>query len=224
MLPIGGNAIEIAVLPPSGQLMTMALDTGNSFYATTHRDVLERVGIWKEGQIPVFMKQSGVASGAVDTWSKKMPAMSIFGVPVQPTVWDVIDLPSSDARGDGTVGFEFLKHFNITFDFARRRVWFDKWQDPVENPEVGDLGVVARFDPDSKRTLIYLVAPGSPADLAGVKLGDEVISIGDSDLSRPTMLELRSMFEGPVGSSVELALSRHGNLKRVTLVRKALNN
>jgi hypothetical protein len=224
MLPIGGNAIEIAVVPPSGQLMTMALDTGNSFYATTHRDVLERVGLWKEGQTPIFMKQSGVASGAVDTWSKKMPPMTIFGVPVQQTIWDVIDLPSSDAQSDGTVGFQFLRHFNITFDFARRRVEFEKWSDPVENPDVGDVGVVARYDSETKKTVIVLVAPGSPADQAGVKVGDGVIAIGENDLGRSTILQLRAMFEGPVDSPLDLCLSRGGYLKRVHLIRKALDN
>jgi hypothetical protein len=224
MLPIGGNAIELPVIAPSGLAMTMALDTGNSFYATTHKDVLERVGIWKDGQAPTFMRESGVASGAVDTWTKKMPPMTIFGVPVQPTVWDVIDLPSSDARGDGTVGFGFLSNFNVTFDFTRRRVWLENWRSPIENPEIGDVGVSAHYSAEDKRTVVHLVAPGSPADQAGIKEGDEVLAIGGTDLERPTFLQLRAMFEGPVGSTIEIAVSRNGALKRFKVVRKALDN
>jgi hypothetical protein len=224
MLPIGGNAIELPVVAPSGQTMTMALDTGNSFYATTHKDVLERVGIWKHGDAPAYLKESGVASGAVDTWSKKMPPLTIFGVPVQPTVWDIIDLPSSDARGDGTVGFGFLRNFNITFDFARRRVWLENWHDPIENLEVGDVGISAFYDESQKMTLVRLISPGSPADLAGVKEGDEILSIGDTDLEKPNFLQLRALIEGPIGSQVAISLSRDGNLKRVNLTRKPLDN
>ena len=35
------------------------------------------------------------------------------------SVWSVIDLPSSSAQHDGTIGFGFLKHFNITIDLKR---------------------------------------------------------------------------------------------------------
>src|SRR5579862_1015399 len=95
MLPIGGNAIVLPVTTAAGDVMTMSLDTGNAFYATTHKDVLERVGIWAQGKQPNFMRKSGVASGPVDSWSMKMPPLSIFGVPCQATVWDIIDLPAS---------------------------------------------------------------------------------------------------------------------------------
>ncbi len=224
MLPIGGNAMVLAVTTSGGQVMTMSLDTGNSFYATTHRDVLERVGLWSDGKQPTFLRKSGIASGAVDSWSMKMPSLSIFGVPVQPTVWDVIDLPASDAQSDGTVGFGFLSHFNLTFDYSRRRVWLEKWSEPVENEAPGDLGISAHFDRQKKRTVISLVAPGSPAGDAGIKLDDDLLSVGGVDLEHPTYHELRKMFEGPVGSTVSLAISRDGILKRFNLTRKALYN
>lgn len=224
MLPLGGNAIELPVTSPSGKLMTMALDTGNSFYATTHKDVLERVDLWKESDTPLYIRQSGVASGNVDSWSKKMPPMTIFGVPVQQTVWDVIDLPSSDARGDGTVGFEFLRNFNITFDFAKRRVWLEKWTPAIENEEVGDLGISARYSRLDKAVEVAIVSPGSPAEKAGIKVGDQILSIGSKDLERESYKQLRKLFEGPIGSKVDLAISRAGALKRYHLMRASLTN
>ncbi|HWD40854.1 MAG TPA: PDZ domain-containing protein [Fimbriimonas sp.] len=224
MLPIGGNAIELPVTTASGQMMTMALDTGNAFYATTHRDVLERVSLWPDGKNPNYIRKSGIASGAVDSWSFKMPAINIFEVPVQPTVWDVIDLPASDAKGDGTVGYEFLSHFNITFDFARRRVWFENWKKPIENEEPGEIGISAGYDRSDKAVTIVLVAPGSPADEAGIKEGDQILSIGTTDLEHPTFDELRQQLSGPVGSTVDLAISRDGQLKRFKVTRKALYN
>jgi hypothetical protein len=224
MLPIGGNAIELPVTAPSGQIMTMALDTGNAFYATSHRDVLERVGIWPQDKKPTFIRKSGIASGSVDSWSMKMPPVKIFGVPVQQTVWDVIDLPSSDAQGDGTVGFGFLSNFNITFDYSRRRVWFENWRKPIENPENGDVGISAHYDRELKRTVVSLVAPGSPADEAGIKEGDQILSIGGNDLEIPSYEELRRWLEGPIGSTVSVGISRSGAYRSCALKRRALDN
>ncbi len=37
----------------------------------------------------------------------RMPDLNIYGVPVKPSVWSIIDQAKSDAVGDGTVGFGF---------------------------------------------------------------------------------------------------------------------
>jgi len=225
MLPLGTNAIELPVTTPDGKILTMALDTGNSFYATTHRDSLERVGLWESSRDPKYTSLAGVASGSVVSWDKKMSNMTIFGVPVPASTWDIIDLPSSSADSDGTVGFQFLKNFNITIDYGRRRVWLENWTGKVDNDPPGELGVSAAYSNESRKVLIYNITPDSPADVAGIKKGDEVLSIGDIDLTgNISFKKLQKMLAGPVGSKVKLSLSRQGNLKRYELERKPLVN
>lgn len=225
MLPVGTNSIILSVGTPTGQNLHMALDTGNSFYATTHRDSLERVGLWDPGKDPKYTLKANVASGAVVTWDKKMTGMTIFGVPVAESIWDVIDLPSSDAGFDGTVGFGFLKNFNITIDYARRRVWLENWTGKVENEPEGLLGIYASYNNEQKKVLVSGVGPGSPAEAAGIKAGDEILSVGSYDLAGMiSPKKLRKMFEGPVGSKVNIAVSHEGQLKRFELERKALVN
>jgi PDZ domain len=224
MLPIGSTSIELPVETPSGKKMTLALDTGNAFYATTHRDVLERVGLWNSDKKPNFMTSAGVASGAVDSFDYKMPSVKIFGVPVEASVWDIIDLPSSSAEGDGTVGYGFLHNFNIIIDFERRRVWFENWTGKFANEVEGDLGLVAGYSPKKKRAIVADVSPGTPADLAGIKEGDDLLSVDGIDATNLGYRKLRKVFKGPVGTKVDLAYSRAGNLKRVSVERKALIN
>jgi predicted metalloprotease with PDZ domain len=154
----------------------------------------------------------------------KMPPLTIFGVPVKPTVWDIIDLPSSSAEGDGTVGFGFLKNFNVTVDYKRRRVWLEKWHEPVENEVIGDVGISAGYDKEHRRTVVALVAPKSPAEEAGVKEGDLVLGVGTVDIVSQGFRQMRKLLEGPVDSEVSLALSRGGQLRRVKLRRRALIN
>lgn len=224
LLPTGHSSLEMSVEMPNGNKMTLALDTGNSFFATTHKDVLERVGLWKPGQEPKFMRQSQVASGAVDSWSARMPATKIFGIPTGEAIWDIIDRPSSSAEGDGTIGFGFLKNFNITIDYGRRRVWFENFTGRTTNEEKGDIGVSAYYIENLKRTVILRVAPDSPGDKAGLKKGDHILSIDGTDVGDIGYKRLRGMFSGAPGSVMKLAVSRQGELKRYEVARAVLVN
>lgn len=225
MLPIGQNSVELEVKTKNGGTMTLALDTGNSFYATTHKDVLERLGLWKVDQKAKFMKQSGVASGAVDSWSARLKDMTIFGSPVPDSVWDIIDAPSSSAEGDGTVGFGFLKNFNITIDYDKRRVFLENWTGKVTDEFLGEVGIGATYVKQVQGILIYDVVPESPADKAGIKEGNMLLSIDGQDLDKEDMFRIDRMLEGPVGSKVKVVVSQKGGaVKRVELDRQLLAN
>lgn len=224
LLPIGNESLEMLVKTPNGRTMVMAVDTGNSFYATTHKDVLQRVGLWPASQEPKFMKMSGIASGPVDSWNIKMPPLEVFGIPVPSSVWSIIDLPSVSAESDGTVGFEFLKNFNFTIDFDRRRIWFENFSGKTGNELVADVGISGGYRDRTRMVEVWRVTPGSPADAAGIHKGDEVLSVDDQDLSTTTFRKFDSMLEGPVGSKVKIAISRNGQLLRFELQRAYLVN
>ncbi|HTQ10017.1 MAG TPA: PDZ domain-containing protein [Fimbriimonadaceae bacterium] len=225
LLPTGDNSLEMSVQTPTGKRMVMALDTGNGFYATTHRDVLARVGLWKDSETPQFMSESMVASGPVDSWSLLLKNMTIFGVPVPSGVWDIIDLPSATAEGDGTVGYGFLHNFNIIVDFERRRVWLENFTGKTADDPLGDVGLFALADRKSGDVKVFRVTPNSPAAKAGIKEGDTILSVGDDDLPKYIGYErMRKMLEGPVGSKVNLAISSDGGVKRYDLERVELYN
>lgn len=225
MLPKGKGSVELEVAAPGGKKMVLGLDTGNAFFATSHRDVLERCGLWPVGKQPKFVRSSFVASGEVPSWAVKLKDLTIFGVPVAESYWDIIDLPSSSADHDGTVGFGFLRNFNVTLDYERRRVWLDNFTGKVANSPVGDVGITAAFDGRTRRVRVYRVAPGGPAERAGVQVGDDLLSIDDVEMSEHMGIrQIDLMLEGEKGTSVRLAASRRGNLMRFTLVREYLYN
>lgn len=224
LLPIGDAAMEMLVATPSGRTMVMGLDTGNSFYATTHRDVLERVGLWQANKNPVFMHTSGIASGPVDSWNVKMPPLKVFGIPVTSSVWTIIDLPSGTADADGTVGYGFLKNFNFTVDLDRRRVWFENISGKTGNDPVAEIGVAGGFRDQSGMVQIWNVTPGSPAEQAGLKKGDEVLSVDDQSINSQSSRNFDSMMEGPEGSTVKIVVSRKGELLRFEVKRAFLVN
>ncbi|MHB8635823.1 MAG: PDZ domain-containing protein [Fimbriimonadaceae bacterium] len=224
MQPIGNRAIVLLVKTPDGKRMNMTLDTGNAFYATTHRDVLERLGLWASGKEPKYEIESGVASGVVASWYKDLKNMTIFGVPVSDSTWDIIDLPSSSSESDGTVGFQFLRNFNITIDFKRRLVWMENYTGKVANEPEGNVGLSAIYAKSFGGVVVTRVAPDSPADKAGIKKGDMLIDVNDDDLTDITYRRLRNLLVGSVGSKLKLSFSHMGISQRVTLTRAALVN
>lgn len=224
MLPTGYNAVQMAVKTPEDKTMVLALDTGNSFYATTHKDVLERVGLWQSSKKPSFMTAAGVASGVVDSWYIRMPKLKIFGVPVESSVWDVIDLPSSGADTDGTVGFGFLKNFNIIIDYERRRVWLENFTGKVVDDEPAAVGMSVYWDKEKKNYVVVRVQGGGPAEKGGIKKGDLLLAVDGDEAIDIGFDRMRTKLEGKAGSTVKVAMSRRGELFRVELTRVPLIN
>jgi hypothetical protein len=224
MKPKGAKSVELTVETKNGGKMTLALDTGNGFYSTTHKDVLENLGLWEKGKKPNFMKTSYVASGPVDSWDIHMEDVKIFGVPVQSSVWNIIDLPSSSVDHDGTVGFGFLKNFNVTIDMFRRRVWMENWTGKVGNELTADVGLQAWFFPEAGRFIVTRVVPGSPAERAGIRIRDGLLSVDGNELLNIGPRGLGRLLEGELDSMVKVVTSRDGTLQRHELKRQYLIN
>jgi hypothetical protein len=217
LLPTGHDSLEMLVKTEAGKSLTLALDTGNSFYATTHKDVLDRVGVMPMAKRPTYVSQSFVASGAVDSFSVRMPKMFIFGIPVENSVWDIIDLPSSSAEGDGTVGYGFLKNFNVTIDYQRRRIWFENFTGKTHEEPEAEAGMVCVWDGKIKNWVVAYVVKGGPAEKVGIKRGDLFLGFGTEDVQNIGFARMRKRFEGKDNEELKLTLSRKGELYRATV-------
>lgn len=222
MHPRGMNAIELEALI-NGKPLQLALDTGNAFYATTHKEVLERVGVWNPNDKPKYMSQAWVASGPVDSFSIWIHNATIFGVPVEWSIWDIIDLPSSTAEHDGTVGFGFLKHFNIIMDYERRYVWLENFTGKVTDEPEGEIGMLITRN-SANRLEIWKVIPGGPADVAGIKEKDILMAVNGKSVSMVNPKQIGELLRGKPGTKVQIAVSRQGAIQRFEVERKVLAN
>src|SRR2546425_10441178 len=61
--------------------------------------------------------------------------------------------------------------------------------------------------------------PGSPAALAGLQRGDQIVKVGDKDIKGITADEATALIQGPEGSKVTLTISRDGQTMTFTIMR-----
>ena len=79
----------------------------------------------------------------------------------------------------------------------------------VDHPrDPGGLGLML-FGRD-ERVIVQGVLPGSPADRAGVRPGDQLVAVGEEASTPQGGEELRATLEGPEGSPVEVSIRRPG--------------
>ena len=63
--------------------------------------------------------------------------------------------------------------------------------------------------------VVKVISPidNSPADKAGVKAGDYIVKINDTQVQGKTLTEAVDLMRGPVGSSIEITVRRVGKKK-----------
>ena len=94
----------------------------------------------------------------------------------------------------------------------------------------GGVGIVLAAEPARENrldrainhlphALISEVMPHSPAAAAGIRIGDSIVAIDSQDIGDATAEQIGARLRGPVGSAIELTVSRAGTARRVTLRR-----
>jgi predicted aspartyl protease len=119
---------------------------------------------------------------------------------------------------DALLGLRFLRRFKVTFDYARSRLVLVPGPDVAE-PETFDasgLYLCARGD-GLRRFEVEEVAPGSPADQAGLVRGDVVVEVNGAPIGATTLAALRRTLSGEPGTKVRLGLRRRAGPVLATL-------
>ena len=85
---------------------------------------------------------------------------------------------------------------------------------------VGQVGLGLRIAVQRDGLAVVSVAPGGPAALAGIRIGDRLLAVEDRPLGPRDPGLAASLLEGPDGTSVRLTLLRAGRRREVTLLRE----
>jgi C-terminal processing protease CtpA/Prc len=86
----------------------------------------------------------------------------------------------------------------------------------------GSVGAMLGKDDHNGRLFVREVPPGMAAASAGLRDGDEVISIDDVPVGDMSPGDVHQRLEGKVGTKVVLVISRDGTTQRIEVVRGPL--
>jgi membrane-associated protease RseP (regulator of RpoE activity) len=121
----------------------------------------------------------------------------------------------------GNIGNRILERFRVTLDYDGRRVWLEpgvRYRDRDSFTRAGVLLVR-----EGGRVEARSVLPGSPAERAGLREGDEVTSVDGRVVAAWKLRELEELFEhGPEGRRVALGVSRPAGPATLTMTLKEM--
>jgi predicted aspartyl protease len=104
----------------------------------------------------------------------------------------------------GNIGFGVLRQFTITFDYPHSQIYFE----PNANwgqPDLADRSGLRLERSDTAFTVAFVV-DGSPADAAGLQVGDRIVAVDAAPSVSLALDEVRNLLKGAIGSQVSLSL------------------
>ncbi len=132
----------------------------------------------------------------------------------------LIDMPERQ----GNVGCELLRRFNVTFNYPDRYVVLKPVKRLMRESFEHDMsGLELKAKGDRFRNYyVDKIIDNSPADLAGLKEGDEVLFVNNSSTNDLTISDIYKALQKGEGKEVSMLIRRNGQIIITTFVLKRL--
>ncbi len=109
----------------------------------------------------------------------------------------------------GNIGNRVLERFRVTLDYDGRRVWLEPGRRYGDRDAFTRTGLMLGWTPGRMDALSVL--PGSPAERAGIREGDEVVAVAGRAMNDWPAAALESALEdGPDGREIHVTVKRDG--------------
>ncbi|RZK55625.1 MAG: PDZ domain-containing protein [Pedobacter sp.] len=110
---------------------------------------------------------------------------------------------------NGNLGAEFLRRFDTTYDYQNNAIYLKPNQGFKAKFDHDMSGIEVYIDPNNKkRYFIGRIEPGSPADKAGFKEQDEIVSLDFKWIVLYSLEEVTNLFKSSEGKTVVVEVLR----------------
>lgn len=120
---------------------------------------------------------------------------------------------------NGSLGAEVLKHFLVTFDYENGALYLKK-SNAFKRKFDHDMSGLEIYMLRQQKNRYYIsrIEPGSPAEIAQLSPGDEILSIDFRSMDNYTLNELTELFRDRDGRQMLIEVV-HQNERRVVLLK-----
>jgi hypothetical protein len=121
----------------------------------------------------------------------------------------------------GLIGPDVLSQFDLTVDYARNRLIFDRNENYGRWDSYDRAGMW--MGQDGERFTVVDVIAGGPADEAGIKVGDAIVAIDGTSTSKLVLPDVRERIRrAAVGRRMALILESGGSLRTAVVTLRDL--
>lgn len=85
------------------------------------------------------------------------------------------------------------------------------------------IGIYMIADEESRRVVVYYPIPESPAEKAGIKAGDKIISVDGTEYTSSDFDNIADYIKGEEGTTVNIVIERNGERLSFDIVREKIN-
>lgn len=112
---------------------------------------------------------------------------------------------------NGNLGADILSRFNVTFDYLNDAMYLQKnymFKRPFEH-DMSGLEIYLE-DSDPKRFFISRIEQGSPGEIAGLMINDEILEINFQKSKTLSLNDVNKIFSSYDGRPIILSINRNG--------------
>jgi hypothetical protein len=121
----------------------------------------------------------------------------------------------------GNIGSQVFHNFVMTLDYEHRALYLQKSPDFGHEMPYNRSGMQLDLN-DARAVVIKAVNAGSPADVSGLKPGDQLVAINHNDVRDKDLSEVEEQFTQAAGTHFDLAILRNGERKEISITLQEL--
>ncbi len=210
VVPIGHSGIPTVSAELDGVTGHFGLDLGARSALLLYTPFIEKNGLRQKYRAAFDTITGWGIGGPVHSQIARAKALKIGGVEVHDPVIRLSTQKAgltTSSHLDGLIGPDVFRQFRTAFDYRNNRVIFAKGPEFGKRDTYDRLG--AWMGQNGDKFKILDVAPGSPAEKAGLQKGDLVLEIDGEPTSSLLLPDARERLRTlPVGTVVQMKVQR----------------
>lgn len=132
------------------------------------------------------------------------------------------DIPvMTSPNPDVLIGYKFLSRFAVTLNFPAGIMTLKPYDNLQFEDNIFSFGAVVRKEQDGK-VFVKALWEGVSAEKAGVRVGDEIVSVNGTAVNKLTPIEIENIYNNDAIKSIDVVIADNGTKRTVTVEKEWL--